>query len=68
MHNVLPENTPAEKIHKLRLMHDLTQRQLASNLHISYSSICKYEQGHKICKDNLIKLCNYFNLDLHYFE
>ncbi|MDS0528530.1 helix-turn-helix domain-containing protein [Clostridium sp. SHJSY1] len=68
IHNNLPANNLAEKIHKLRLMNGLTKRQLAINAHIGYSSICKYENGHKICKDNLMKLCNYFNLDLIYFQ
>ena len=65
---MLPENSVKDKIYKLRMLHGLTQKQFALKTGIGYSSVCKYETGHKIDKKNKIKICAAFDIPLSYFE
>jgi len=64
----LPESTLAEKIYKLRMLHGLTQKEFALNTNIGYSTVCKYETGFNSSENILIKICNYFNLNIDYFK
>lgn len=64
----LPESTLAEKIYKLRMLHGLTQKEFALNTNIGYSTVCKYETGFNSSENNLMKICNYFHLNIDYFE
>ncbi|ADL52041.1 helix-turn-helix domain-containing protein [Clostridium cellulovorans] len=64
----LPENTFAEKIFKLRMLHGLTQRQFAARCGIGYSSVCKYELGYTPSSYNLEKIIDALNLDINYFD
>lgn len=64
----LPEDSLKDKIYKVRMIHGLTQRQLAVKTGVSYSCICKYESGRNMSKENKEKICNAFNIPLEYFN
>jgi len=44
-----------EKLRKLRKQHDLTQKQLASLLHVQHSIISFYENGDRLPSPDVIK-------------
>lgn len=64
----LPEDSLKDKIYKVRMIHGLTQSQLAVKTGVSYSCICKYESGRNMSKENKEKICNAFNIPLEYFN
>lgn len=66
-YSTLPETTLQEKVYKLRVMHNLTQKEFAMITGVAYSCICKYEIGYNANKINLKKICNAFNLPYDYF-
>ena len=56
-----------ERLKKLRAEKDLTQRQLADELHLSVKTISHYESGYsEPSLDILIKICIYFDIDSDY--
>ncbi|MBZ9624377.1 helix-turn-helix domain-containing protein [Clostridium sp. FP2] len=68
MHSLLPENTIAEKIYKLRISGGYTRRNFAEICNIGYSSICKYEIGLSTPNEkNIYKISKALNIDLNYF-
>ena len=67
-YSTLPETTLQEKIYKLRVMHNLTQKEFAIITGVSYSCICKYEIGYNANKANLKKICDAFNIAYDYFD
>lgn len=55
------------RIKQLRLEQNLSLRILASELHIAYSSLGKYERGEQQPSfETLIKIANYFNVSTDY--
>ncbi len=53
---------------KLRKEHNLTQREVADALHISQTSVSKYERGESEPDiDMLIKMSDYFNVTIDEF-
>ena len=67
-YSTLPETTLQEKVYKLRVMHNLTQKEFAMITSVSYSCICKYEIGYNANKTNLKKICDAFNIAYDYFD
>lgn len=56
-----------ERIHELRLAHNLTQTEIANALYISQRCYSHYETGnHKIPAEILIALCDYYEVSLDY--
>lgn len=56
-----------EIIKKVRLEHNMTQKELAKILGISESHIGMIEQGRRTLPDkSKIKFCDYFNISLDY--
>ena len=59
--------TIAETIKKLRTEKNLTIRELANELDVSYSSIGMYEQGRRQPNyETLEKIADYFNVDMNF--
>ena len=56
------------KIKSLRILKNLTQKQLADNLNVSFQQVQKYEKGtNKISIAKLITLCKVFMVDVDSF-
>lgn len=68
LYKLLPENTLAEKIKKLRKATGLTQREFAKKCNIGYTSLCKYECGYNISRLNKQKICAACEVDTNYLE
>ncbi|WP_428817918.1 helix-turn-helix domain-containing protein [Clostridium butyricum] len=58
----------SENLKRLRLLHNISQKELADCIGTTKSNISKYECGRLFpTKDISIKLAHYFNLDSKYF-
>lgn len=64
----LPQDTIAQKIYKLRMINNCTQREFSKKCNIGYSSLCKYELGSNPSNENLGKICEALNIDFKYFR
>lgn len=64
----LPEDSLKNKIYKLRVSNGLTQREFSIKTGVGYSSICRYESGQNISKQNKEKICKALNIPLDYFD
>ncbi len=65
----LPESTIAEKITKLRKMHNLEKEELAQLLGLHLDTIIGWEVENVMPKpENIKHLCEYFNLPLKYIH
>jgi DNA-binding XRE family transcriptional regulator len=67
LYKELPEYTTAQKVYKVRMLNNLTQKEFANKSGVGYSTICKYETGYNTSKNNIKKICNTFNLPYDYF-
>jgi transcriptional regulator with XRE-family HTH domain len=57
-----------KKLKKKRIEVKLSQEKIAEKLDVDYRQIYYYETGKsKIPLDNLLKLCEFFNVDIYYF-
>ena len=57
-----------EKIKQLRIIYDLTQKQLANKIGVKASTISKYENGErKVPFDTITKIAIELHADLEYF-
>jgi len=79
--NLLPQWNVSEKdndeifdkiiglqIRKIRLMRGKSQMRLANALNVTFQQVQKYEKGRNACSHkNLIKICEYLDIDLNYF-
>ena len=79
--NLLPQWNVSEKdndeifdkiiglqIRKIRLMRKISQMRLANALNVSFQQVQKYEKGKNSCSyKNLIKICEYLDIDIYYF-
>jgi DNA-binding XRE family transcriptional regulator len=70
LYTMLPEDTFAQKVYKLRKLHNLSQKEFSLKIGIGYTTLCRYElDSHaNASKENLLKICKYFDLDLKYFD
>ncbi|MBB6697142.1 helix-turn-helix transcriptional regulator [Clostridium algidicarnis] len=69
IYSLLPEETIAQKIYKLRISGGYTRRNFAKICNIGYSSICKYEIGLSIPNEkNICKISKALNIDLNYLN
>lgn len=56
------------QIRKIRLMRGKSQMRLANALNVTFQQVQKYEKGRNACSHkNLIKICEYLDIDLNYF-
>lgn len=56
-----------QRIYDLRTNAQLNQRDLASILNISNTTLSQYENGHRVPSDEIkIKICEYFDVSLDY--
>lgn len=56
-----------EKLKELRIKKGLTQEELAKEIHVSRSAICKWEMGNGIPSEpNIEGLCDFFNVSEEY--
>ncbi len=62
-------NTIGYKLRKLREEKKISQQELASDLNIAQSTICKIESGNTDKVDFLLmqKICEYFEINFEYF-
>lgn len=62
-------NTIGFKLRKLRENKKISQQELASDLNIAQSTICKIESGNTDKVDFLLmqKICEYFEINFEYF-
>lgn len=57
-----------KKLRAKRKANNLSLKQLAEKIDISYVAICSYENGSKSPTfENLVKLCQFFKVSLEYF-
>lgn len=65
----LPEETIAEKVIKLRCMHNLEREELARILNFHVDTLESWELCNVIPKpESIKKLCEYFNVYINYFH
>ena len=56
-----------DRLKELRIKKELTQEELAKEIHVSRSAICKWEMGNGIPSEpNIEGLCNFFNVSEEY--
>lgn len=56
-----------DRLKELRIKKGLTQEELAKEIHVSRSAICKWEMGNGIPSEpNIEGLCNFFNVSEEY--
>ena len=57
----------SDKLRQLRLESNLTQKQLAANLHCGMATICSYENGYtEPGISGLLLIADYFNVSVDY--
>lgn len=61
------ENILGERLRKLRIVHKLTQREMANIFFTTRSSIANYERGTRQPSYDLLQhIADYFQIDIHY--
>lgn len=57
----------SKRLKQLRTDANLTQEELGKEINMTKSAICSYEKGNRMAPmDTLIKIANYFKVDLDY--